>query len=354
MNVYKQAARQAQPYEHGRSVEPPSSLPQRGMNATTDYSQWEAIVVEEAAEYYSYNSIDLAAFVLVLFEYLITFDSEVECAWRRKLTWARLILLLNRYIALVLFFVSITPLISADNLPSTTNGPHRCEALNYTMQTATVILYGVWSAFSGLRIYAISHNNRPITVLVVLLSLVPVATNIYLEVLMVDSYTEGTGCVVSSNFSQTVWRRVCSVAYEGIIVAVTWIKTWKAVRADPIPGIPKSVTAFVLHEGILYFAVIMVLNAIQLAFIWVEADTLSLTLQFLNPLTSILISRFYFGLAKFRREEEASSLPSQSSGPATTIRFGRESDMYETDSEISFGNVVFEKVVSTPLGRSEF
>ncbi|KAH9901008.1 hypothetical protein C8Q73DRAFT_786418 [Cubamyces lactineus] len=281
------------------------------MNATTDsvYSQWEEAIIEEAADYRAYNSVDLAAFVFILFEYLITFDNEVECVWRRKLTWARLILLLNRYIALVLYLLSITPLIPAENL------------------------------------------------------LAPLVRRL-----------------IRGYFTVSILTRVCSVAYEAIIVAVTWMKTWTYVRANALPGIPKSVMTFVLHEGILYFTVIMVLNAIQLVFIWVEADTLSLALAFLNPLTSILISRFYFGLDELRREEEASALPSQSSGPATTIRFGRESDMlpvaschqlltsaflrvrtplfgqYETDSEISFGDVVFAKVVSTsePYGRGEY
>ncbi|KAJ8455328.1 hypothetical protein ONZ51_g12508 [Trametes cubensis] len=139
---------------------------------------------------------------------------------------------------------------------------------------------------------------------------------------------------------------MCSVTYEAIIIAVTWMKTWKYVRANSIPGIPTSVMTFVLREGLLYFAVTMVLNIIQLVFLWVDSDALSLPLQFLNPLTSILISRFYFGLAELKREEDASTLPSQSSGPTTSIRFGRETDTYETDSQISYGNVVFEKVLS--------
>ncbi|KAJ8455327.1 hypothetical protein ONZ51_g12509 [Trametes cubensis] len=95
------------------------------MNATTDsaYSQLEEFFIEAATEgnfllfSLAYNSVDLAAFVFVLYEYLITFDDEVECVWRRKFTWARLILILNRYIALLLFLLSITPLIPADNLP---------------------------------------------------------------------------------------------------------------------------------------------------------------------------------------------------------------------------------------------
>ena len=46
----------------------------------------------------------------------------------------------------------------------------------------------------------------------------------------------------------------------------------------------------------------------------------------MRSLTSVIISRFYFGLAQIMHEE-VSAVPSQSFGPATTIRFGRESDL---------------------------
>ncbi|EIW51711.1 uncharacterized protein TRAVEDRAFT_136581, partial [Trametes versicolor FP-101664 SS1] len=54
--------------------------------------------------------------VIFLFEYLITIDCEVRLAWSRKLSWARLIFLLNRYIALFLYFLSLIPLLPTGNL----------------------------------------------------------------------------------------------------------------------------------------------------------------------------------------------------------------------------------------------
>ncbi|KAL1944508.1 hypothetical protein VTO73DRAFT_2938 [Trametes versicolor] len=95
-------------------------FPQRGMNATTDGSdsQWE--LVEEIAEGLEMsrpiNYVNLAVFVVLLFEYFITIDCEVRLAWGRKLSWARTICLLNRYFAILLSFLSLVPLLPAGNL----------------------------------------------------------------------------------------------------------------------------------------------------------------------------------------------------------------------------------------------
>ncbi len=71
-----------------------------------------------------------------------------------------------------------------------------CQAINFMIQTVTVLLYVIWAgessrterdrvsvcsstvAFSGLRIYAISSYSRLVTLAVVSLALVAVGTNI--------------------------------------------------------------------------------------------------------------------------------------------------------------------------------
>ena len=49
----------------------------------------------------------------MLYEYIITFDREVNYAWSRSLTWARAVFYVNRYLGLVLsslgLFISILP-----------------------------------------------------------------------------------------------------------------------------------------------------------------------------------------------------------------------------------------------------
>ncbi|KAI0374972.1 hypothetical protein BV20DRAFT_934912, partial [Pilatotrama ljubarskyi] len=264
---------------------------QRGMNATTDSSDSQGEQVEEFVEYYTQyravNYVNLAAFVVILFDYLITIDCEVRSAC--------------------------------------------CMALNYTMQTVVALLYGVWAAFSGLRIYAISNHNRFVTWSVVLLALVPVGTNIYLESQITDIYSEDTGCMATISLSTdtaqslslgrtliSVTTRASLTVSEAIVIVVTWMKTWATARTPLPAGSRPSFTALVLREGILFFCVVLTFNIIQIIFTFVESSTFSLILQFLNVLTPILISRFYFDLDDFKDREATASLPSVRS---PTLRF---------------------------------
>lgn len=43
------------------------------------------------------HGIELSASVLFIYDYIITFDQELEVVWRRKTTWSSVLYLLNRY-----------------------------------------------------------------------------------------------------------------------------------------------------------------------------------------------------------------------------------------------------------------
>ncbi len=57
----------------------------------------------------------LASPALVLFEHLTTLDCEVRLVRRRRLSYAGAVFLLNRYLALLLFFLSLGPLLPTHN-----------------------------------------------------------------------------------------------------------------------------------------------------------------------------------------------------------------------------------------------
>lgn len=63
--------------------------------------------------------------VVLVLEYAITFDREVRFAWGRKLSWARSIFLLNRYLSLLEYLFVLGPLLPVGTpLVSDSRFPH--------------------------------------------------------------------------------------------------------------------------------------------------------------------------------------------------------------------------------------
>ncbi|KAI0363476.1 hypothetical protein BV20DRAFT_125148 [Pilatotrama ljubarskyi] len=66
--------------------------------------------VSEALTHSRYaNYVNLAAFVVVCFDHLLTMDCEVRLVWGRKISFAKLILLSSRYLSLLRFFFALAP-----------------------------------------------------------------------------------------------------------------------------------------------------------------------------------------------------------------------------------------------------
>ncbi|KAI0780851.1 hypothetical protein BD413DRAFT_500556 [Trametes elegans] len=249
-------------------------------------------------------------------------DSEVRFiwGWARNFSWAKLVFLLNRYTALLLFLLSLVPLLPADSQMS-------CTAVNNMIQILNAVLYTVWAAFSGLRIYAISDHNRFVTSVVTVLALVPVGTNIYLATKIQTDYELGWGCEVQSLIPLSTYQdlaiatRAVLIASEAIVIIVTWTKTWCDIHTRRTHDGQTPFITIIFRQGMLYFAVVLPLNALQIAMLRLESDTFSLALQFLNALMPVLISRWYFSLDDVKRRQSAASLPSLSGRVTTSLRF---------------------------------
>ncbi|KAI1795802.1 hypothetical protein LXA43DRAFT_880959, partial [Ganoderma leucocontextum] len=244
----------------------------------------------------TFNYTDLAVFVVLVFEYLVTFDREVHFAWGRKPSWAKTIFLLNRYLSIVEYFVVLGPL-----LPTIST-----FVSNFAAIRARCILTQLHRAFSGTRIYAISTRNWSVTSIVVLLALVPAVMNAYTITVTPVTVTP-EGCMGVIDLSVTTWTAL-------VYSFLTWIKTWSTIRVAKKLHVQMSFTSLVLNEGILYFCIVLSLNIVQIVFDFVEVGSFSLILPFLNVFTPILISRFFMDLDDLTTHDL--NLPSVSSSGA--------------------------------------
>ncbi|TFK94794.1 hypothetical protein K466DRAFT_454968, partial [Polyporus arcularius HHB13444] len=185
---------------------------------------------------------------LLLHETCITLDREVRHVWRRKLSAASCIYLLNRYLVLSLYLVNLTI----------------CRVLIRASQVLSILPYIVWAAFSGLRVYAIISPGWHISALIVCLSLVPIGTYIVSEFSRPVYYVLTLGpvprCPRDFGWQLVLWSmhrivttigRACLIMSDLLVLSVTWRKTYGIVRLASKHSVNSSfsVTTILLRDG---------------------------------------------------------------------------------------------------------
>ncbi|RDX56695.1 hypothetical protein OH76DRAFT_1337098, partial [Lentinus brumalis] len=242
---------------------------------------------------------------VLFYEYMITFDREVHYAWGRRLTWARAMFFLNRYLSLLQYFATFASTILP---PSYFVSVHmlRCGL----QQACIIILFAVWAVFSGLRVYAISGNRKLLAYTVVFFALIPVATCIVLaDVPFVVPFCIQDGSNVNQ-FTSTmsvsiscpvgVATRVPLLLSEAIVIVVTLLQTRSAYLEHPEQ---RGYASLIMREGVLYFLAMLVVNIVQAVSDALFETRLAFVCVFLNIIPPIVVSRFYFQLDELRKYE---------------------------------------------------
>ncbi|KAI0705581.1 hypothetical protein C8Q76DRAFT_172851 [Earliella scabrosa] len=199
----------------------------------------------------------VSAFAVVLYEYIITFDREVNYAWSRSLTWARAVFYVNS-----------------------------CTILPRALRIAAVVSFLVYAVFSGLRIYAISGQNRLVAGVVTVLSIVPALVFLATDALIHHKYTKFPGLLD---------------VYLCEVIPIIMINTWNAYCVAVTVHKPQSYSFLILREGMLFFLAQFFGSIVKIA---AQTNPRSLNMAlwtfYMTLFPSILISRFYLNLDEVR------------------------------------------------------
>ncbi|KAI0825865.1 hypothetical protein BC629DRAFT_31379 [Irpex lacteus] len=120
------------------------------------------------------NYVTLSAEVLFLFDCAITLSQEVDVIWRRKWNTTTWLYALMRY-AIVMDMIAL--LLPVWNYVF--ECPNSCEVGNHVDHALRLTQYLCLAWFSALRVYALLDGKYIVTALVLLLNVVPCATNIF-------------------------------------------------------------------------------------------------------------------------------------------------------------------------------
>ncbi|RPD53472.1 hypothetical protein L227DRAFT_616969 [Lentinus tigrinus ALCF2SS1-6] len=248
------------------------------------------------------NYLGWVPIALLIYDFVLTFDREVELFWKRKLTSASVLFILT----------------SCNRLVKT-------AAITEYMQSIP------WAAFSALRGFALT-KNRGIAAVIFTLSVAPVGVILAQFVLGISGAAwPVAGClatytntprelimsVLNSNSmpspsSLTNISHVPIVSRGGQTIAdfILVVATWRTLGTAAIrPSMTKrsrgSIAAIMLWNGLLYFIVLFALNVIHLA-LWLTSvfgNPVSFMTEFTDPLTTILITRFLLDLQEAEQRD---------------------------------------------------
>ncbi|KAI0660005.1 hypothetical protein C8Q70DRAFT_913775, partial [Cubamyces menziesii] len=231
---------------------------------------------------------------LIFYEYGITINSEVRLIWRRKVTGASILFVLNRYIMIMDNIVTLASFPAMSNRVSLSHLA-KCYALAWIDVVLNLLPYFVWNAFSTMRVYAISGRDWRISALVCVLMLGPIISNIYnipfeFPVNMPPPY----GCSFDNSVSLATHAIVPLMAGDAIVILVTWWKTYKLKKAADEARVTISLVDLLLRDGTIYFATMLVVNSLHIMMNYIVK--ISFLGDVADVITSILISRFIMNL----------------------------------------------------------
>ncbi|RPD53397.1 hypothetical protein L226DRAFT_540571 [Lentinus tigrinus ALCF2SS1-7] len=294
------------------------------------------------------NRLGIAALVILVYEYLLTFEREVNLFWKSRITGAGVLFFLNRYVVLVTSLLSISGIVVDIKTSS-------CGFIAKMTNVFAMLQYVPWAAFSALRVYALS-NNCACGVLVFLLSVAPVGAALaHLALGLTGEMDPVFGCIVVDPTTPemahklTIGSRTCLIVADVLIILITWKTIPPRCWAH---GQSSTFGTILLRNGTLYFVVLLVMNLLHLVFTVVSVcvtspltrtcgpmtkraqvsapfQAASYVILFIHPITGILMSRFLFDLQDANRR----SLCLDSHDP---LHFSADT----SDGSLSFARVI--------------
>jgi len=231
----------------------------------------------------------VAAFVLLVYDHMLTFSEEVERIWKQKITGPSILFMLNRYVTPLQFII----IIHAFNDPIWT--PSACSRFVAFEGASTVALIAICELIMILRIYALYAKSTLILgSLMILWTLQLSISSIGMTVGFPVPLPPGfVGCIFTgrNKLFPTIW--VTPLVTDSAIFLLTLWRTRDYVKRS------REISAIniFLRDGLLYFLVIFMANLFNLLMFFLAADDLkAIGASFSQLITATMISRLVLNL----------------------------------------------------------
>ncbi|EKM57574.1 uncharacterized protein PHACADRAFT_206470 [Phanerochaete carnosa HHB-10118-sp] len=253
----------------------------------------------------------IAASVLVFHDYLTTLDQEVRTVWQQKLSAVSLLIVSTRWMLLLQAMFALFTLIPHGKL-KVLRAMSSCEATFWMSTIIGLATPAQTAVFSALRVCAMWNRNYVLFTIVLVLSLPQEIINVYA---LADSSFEYfpppiDACVNFFNYSDEVndacmfsptcplfllfVTRIPLIVADLLVLVLTWMKTYRQYREARALNIKSPLTTYFIHDGTIYFIVLLILNISQIvSFFFTSIGILA---PFTSIMPQILVCRFMMNL----------------------------------------------------------
>ncbi|KAH9925816.1 uncharacterized protein B0H18DRAFT_1008520 [Fomitopsis serialis] len=251
------------------------------------------------SNHFTVNCCSAAAAALLVFDYALTFEQEVDYIWSSSNYGYVLVFFANRLAMLGMAVGSVLNMLPWYSTMS-------CTAVNWSLAAFQILALFLWAIVSTLRVYAVSNRDWGFTILTLCLGLTPVVTNLYANIAAaffpVYSFAY-TYCGGSTYYSEDVANRACLIASDSLVLFIAWYQLHTGFYNSARPGVRSTLTTFLLRDGTLYFVYV------RLCLSCTGSDPVSRVLLVLNVaqvITDIDIGVFFNPLPSFSNPYVAS------------------------------------------------
>ncbi|KAI0333083.1 hypothetical protein GY45DRAFT_1320015 [Cubamyces sp. BRFM 1775] len=253
-----------------------------------------AQVSETIAVYNSMYCV-IAAMTLVVYNWLINLDHEVNLFWSSPTRGASILYFAIRYLPFWRPVFSIPTFYPISDMS--------CAAIIWIDQMLIAAMYIAPAIFSANRAYALSEQTRVIYCAVLVLSLGPFFVNLIDGLMWVRPVNLPPPALCSDDDSTplSVNLMLSLTIADLIVILVTWRATYKVIKRTGNP-LRTSITQVLLFNGGSYSSVLLLLNVSHIIMtelsITIYDEATSYVTIFTDPFTSILATDFLINLQK--------------------------------------------------------
>jgi len=269
---------------------------------------------DEVRQVQAQSYLGIAAFCLLCYDIVITWDIEISLVWPAPLSLVKVLFLFNRYAVPGVYIWNVYML---SGTLTSVPGDSYCYyffAFNLAMQAITT--NGVGATLILLRVYALYNRNKRILALLVFLLLVELGMTLgismYASVVtrdqMVFEPIFGT-CALLTHLSWLWVVFLSMIIFDVTVFALILWKTWEHVRAAGPAGVRSSLFSVMLYDGVAYFAMMLAGETLNLVAFSSFPPTLFLVgLQIMWCVNTSMVSRIYLSLRSAARPQDWSDL----------------------------------------------